>query len=556
MSACAEGLPQAGTLPGLNEATKSARERFEENTPGVAIRRIRVPASSMSSHPIRQTVSSALRARRISIKLPGLGNNLGDLSQALTAADIQIAFAFAKSGGSSSPSATGGAAGRPGAAAPVAAGGASSGGSDGVLKQPLPFNEFRGTLGEMLDALKTGSGIISWQEGNIIYFSDVSRYSISLPQNEDVIKSMAETIKNLGATDVVTSVDAGKIVYSAKPSLEEEIIEPFMKRTLRNLATVDIQVAIVSLALTDKTAQGFDWSKFSTILDQRASALGQARNTTVAQPAGTGTAATTGGTNPATVNSTVGALGSQSTTKGQILPQLTLDQSGAVAAVTSGAAVLGGTATQKLFGVQTAFSVASTIEFLSTFGNTNVTQNVELRTLSGRQVKFKSGDTIPYVKSIGNNSSGGSGVSGGTNSLGTAQTETIKTGLSVELTPRYDSDAEIVTADLKMTLSSLVEFVQLSAGNQLGTLSQPHTSDQELSDIIRMKVGNTIVLGGLQYDSETFDGNEPTALRSRLAENSLATGLRKKNVSRNALFIIMKPSVTVYEVDKNLKLDK
>ncbi len=196
------------------------------------------------------------------------------------------------------------------------------------------------------------------------------------------------------------------------------------------------------------------------------------------------------------------------------------------------------------------------IAFLSTFGNTNVTQNVELRTLSGRQVKIRSGDEIPYVKGIGIGTLGSAGTaaangttggSSNSNTLGTAQTETVKTGLTVEMVPRFDSDAELVTTDLKMELKSLVEFVKLDAGNQLGSLTQPRTQDQELSNIVRMRAGQTAVIGGIQYDQEQFDGNEPTFLRDKMRARSQSAGYRAQNVTRNALFIILQPTVTTYE---------
>ena len=202
--------------------------------------------------------------------------------------------------------------------------------------------------------------------------------------------------------------------------------------------------------------------------------------------------------------------------------------------------------------MRTAFTVAGAIDWLSTFGNTNVTQNVELRTLSGKQVKFRSGQEIPYVKGVGvsntgsyaaNNSTAG-GLGG---SLGSTQTDKVKTGLTVELTPRFDSDAELITCEVKMELKSVLEFVQLSAGNQIGTLTQPRTQEQEINDIVRLRAGQTAVIGGLQYDQEQYDGNEPTALRESLTASGSSFGRRAQDVQRNALFIIMRPVVTLYE---------
>ncbi len=209
--------------------------------------------------------------------------------------------------------------------------------------------------------------------------------------------------------------------------------------------------------------------------------------------------------------------------------------------------------------MKTAFTVAGAIDWLSTFGNTNVTQNVELRTLSGKQVKIRSGQEIPYVKGVGVNSTGSyaanNASSGAGGTLGSTQTDKVKTGLTVEMVPRFDADAELVTCDIKMELKSVLEFVQLSAGNQIGTLTQPRTQEQELNDIVRLRAGQTAVIGGIQYDQEQYDGNEPTFLRDQMAGQSGSFGRRAQDVQRNALFIILRPVVTVYDSEAGLGPD-
>ncbi|CAH1690225.1 conserved exported hypothetical protein [Hyphomicrobiales bacterium] len=553
VSGCGQNLPEPGRLPTQSEALKATQERFNADGGAVAIKRIRVPASSLQPRAVRQGVSAALRARQIRVQFPGTDGTVADLVQALSAAGVQLAFSWSDPVvGTSSPT-TSGAPVRPGAApaaASVSSGGAGSGG-DAVLKRRLPFPQYDGTLGGLLDTLKTGLGIVFWQEGNTIFLSDKNRFAIALPQNEDILKGVQESLRNLGATEIVMSVDAGKIVYSANPTLQDDIIAPFLKRTVRNLATVDLRVAVVSLTMNDKSAQGFDWSKFAAIVDQRQKGIAEALSVKDVSQAATNTTIGNNGTATNTVNSLANSNAPQS-----ILPTTVVNQKGGVVDLTKTGLVLGTTQVGTLFGAQTVTSVSTAIAFLSTFGNTNVTQNVELRTLSGRQVKIRSGDEIPYVKGIGIGTLGSAGTaaangtaggSSNSNTLGTAQTETVKTGLTVEMVPRFDSDAELVTTDLKMELKSLVEFVKLDAGNQLGSLTQPRTQDQELSNIVRMRAGQTAVIGGIQYDQEQFDGNEPTFLRDKMRARSQSAGYRAQNVTRNALFIILQPTVTTYE---------
>lgn len=526
LAACQTPLPTVNRLPTMADSAAATRERFRQDGGDIGIRKVKVPSSSMQAKAVRAPVTPAIRARAASIQFAASNDaTVNDLTQTLSASGVQIAFKWVNAKG------------------------------DEILKRRLPFSRYNGTVGGLLDALRTGIGIVAWQEGQTIFLSDAERYAVSLPQNEDILKQVSETLKNLGATEIVTSLDGGKVIYSATPGAQDEVIGPFMRRMVRNLATINLQVAIVSLAVTDKSAHGFDWSKFGVGFDSRKDALagayrgGQAQNTP-GNNTGTGT-----GTGTGTINNGGGLLSSQQQGPANFLPESRGDQKGGLVDLAKDGLILGTTQTPSVLGIRAAVTVAGAIDWLSTFGNTNVTQHVDLRTISGKQVKFRSGQEIPYVKGVGvssNGSANSGNVSGGSNNLlGSTQTDKVKTGLTVELTPRYDSDAELVTSELKMELKSVLEFVQLSAGNQIGTLTQPRTQEQELNDIVRLKAGQTAILGGLQYDQEQFDGNEPTFARDALRKMSSSTGRRAQDVSRNALFIILRPVITVYETDDN-----
>ncbi len=198
VAGCGQNLPEPGRLPTQSEALKATQERFNADGGAVAIRRIRVPASSLQPRAVRQGVSAALRARQIRVQFPGTDGTVADLVQALSAAGVQLAFSWSDPVVGSSPSASSSAPVRPGAspAASAASRGAGSGG-DAVLKRRLPFPQYDGTLGGLLDTLKTGLGIVFWQEGNTIFLSDKNRFAIALPQNEDILKGVQESLRNL-----------------------------------------------------------------------------------------------------------------------------------------------------------------------------------------------------------------------------------------------------------------------------------------------------------------------------------------------------------------------
>jgi hypothetical protein len=91
----------------------------------------------------------------------------------------------------------------------------------------------------------------------------------------------------------------------------------------------------------------------------------------------------------------------------------------------------------------------------------------------------------------------------------------------------------------KLELTELIEFVQLNAGNQLGSFTQPRTREQKLDDIVRIPVGETVVLGGLRRQLSSENRTGPFSAYS--------IGSRARNHEVQTTFVLLRPSVTVYE---------
>ena len=378
-------------------------------------------------------------------------------------------------------------------------------GMTSALEAKLPFSSYKGTLGNLLDILRRANAIISQQRGDFIYLGTLARYSVDLPQDPGIMETIAGEISALGGEDVVQSVTSGQLIYKAQPDVHDSLIGPFLDRVSDNLAMVTIQVAVVSLALNDSTSQGFDWNAFR---------LGV---TTVNQAVGVGDDDEGGGGTPAPGG--VPALGS-------------------VIDATANAFSIGRTAEGSFFGKAATFTIGSALNFLSTFGDTEITQNVELRTVSGQEVVLRSGQEVPYVSGVSNT------VTDGT-TTGSVQTETIETGLTLTMRPFYDSATGLVTLNLNLEQRQILQFVELSAGDGVGTITQPLTQDQNLTDLIRTPVGQTIVVGGIQNDSVSRTTTQPSMIRNTPAGDAL--GSENRNVSRNAFFIVARPTVTIFE---------
>lgn len=492
LAGCTSQLPKAEALPDIGEERKIAIQKFMEDAP-LSVERIRVPSSSMRAVSLEGALPKDLSAMEIDLKFPGQHEaTLSSLVQSLNAVGVRVAFQWSE--------------GRDGEA---------------ILERRLPFLGFNGTIGELMASLRTGLGLVTWYRDGMIYLSDEERYAISLPQNEEVLSTVSEEIKSLGADNVTTSLRGGKIIYTASPSTQDNVIGPFLDRMRRNLAIVNLQVAVVSLALNDSSESGFDWDAFQVAFDSTAVGIKELA----------------GGSSSGSSGSGSSGSGTSGGGTGEITPA---DIEGTAVKLLSSGLSLSTTNMGNVFGTYGALTVAGALKFLSKFGTTNITQNVSLKTLSGSTVKLRSGQEVPYVSDV-------SSTSSSDNVIGSTETDTVETGLTLEMVPYYDSDAELVTVEVDVKLDAILDFVELSAGNQIGTLTQPLVQNQNMNDIVSVQAGRTVVIGGLQYNSETENGNEPSFLRKRLQGTGRSTGSTSREVSRSALFIVVRPTVTVYD---------
>jgi len=153
-------------------------------------------------------------------------------------------------------------------------------------------------------------------------------------------------------------------------------------------------------------------------------------------------------------------------------------------------------------------------------------------------VILRSGQEVPYVKGVSNT------VNEGT-TTGSVETEKIQTGLTLTMRPFFDSATGLVTLNMNLEQRQILQFVELSAGDGIGTITQPLTQDQNLTDLIRTPVGQTIVVGGIQNDSVSRTMTQPSVIRNTAAGDLL--GSENRNISRNAFFVVVRPTVTIFE---------
>lgn len=381
---------------------------------------------------------------------------------------------------------------------------------DDSRKQLWAARHFDGTLAELLDSLTTNHNIAVEHRSGMTYLVEGNRFSASLPQHMEFLEQVATALDKMGATDVRTDVLSGQVYFVAKPNVAD-YIEEYLTAIAKNSAMVTLQVAVLTVGMNRDVNLGFDWAKLAA---QRGTGPMRADVGSILKSSTNVVASTPGSAaNPSDTTSAVQ----------QVLTGSMLSFSGSDG-----------------FGYKfanNAFSMTAALKALSLYGNARTEQNVVLGTLSGLPVKITSGNDIPYVKSVGAATAAGGGTSG------TSQTDIIKSGLTLNLTPNFDATDGTVTTSIKVDMSTLVAFRELSAGQSLGTLSQPEMQKLEFENVGRLNAGETIIVGGITYDQVSNNYTNFPGMESK------ATGSKTEKVNRNAIYIVVRPTVVIFTPD-------
>jgi hypothetical protein len=398
---------------------------------------------------------------------------------------------------------------------------------DALRQKKIVIFNFQGRFGDFLNAISIAHGLsFSWLPGNILMVTESKPYILQIPQNDGVAKAIEDNITGLGATDVKVSIQAGTIQYSANHQNQQRIAQMIEKMGI-NASLVSMQVAILNTAIDRERNTGFDWSSLKAGLG----ALGLANDESEANSGnGSGNGFNNGnGSGDGTIDTgTDGSDDSSSKSKGRTSGlYLGLGKDGLQVNIGSG-----------------NFSFLSAFNLLSTYGETRTTQSVSMDTISGEEVSIKSGQKIPYIDSIGVNTGNGYNSNNGNgysdNSLGSTSVKDVDIGLELKLNPYFDYRTRLVSIKVDLKLSSLLRFVELSAGNQIGTLSRPQTQEQAFTDNVKVRAGESLIIGGLTYDQITDS-------RSNLAVlDTKDTASKEYKISRTAMFILIRPTVTVF----------
>lgn len=397
-----------------------------------------------------------------------------------------------------------------------------------MQEMPIKLFAFKGKLGDYLDAIASAYDVsFVWKSGNVLSIESNSDFILKVPQDESLVDEIKTSLKGYGASDVNYSLQASTVSYKASSTQHNRIIDYIQKLSL-NASVISLQASVVTVTLNEDKQKGFDWSSLEVIAGnpnarnaRGAFASNISSETEGESGVNEGSSDEDGSDDSNGLGNGFGLSDLPGTNLKDVIALTGLTATGANLALAKG---------------DLYFNAA--LNFLSTYGNTETRQSVLMKTISGKDTGIKSTDAVPYVDNVGVQGSqqGFTGNQG----LGRTNVKTVDVGLELTLKPYYDAQTEIVTIDLQLKLSTLLGFVELSAGNQVGTISYPRVQKQEFEDIIKLRAGEPVIVGGITFDSFSDNRNNPYFL------NDFDTASQKKSVSRNAMFILLRPTVTLF----------
>lgn len=137
-----------------------------------------------------------------------------------------------------------------------------------------------------------------------------------------------------------------------------------------------------------------------------------------------------------------------------------------------------------------------------TDNKTKIIQDPEIRVSDGEKTTLTIGDRIPiatgsFQAGVGVGAVGGAGI---VNPLVNTQFQYQDVGVKIELTPRVHTDG-----DVSMKLS--IEVSALAGSSNIGGINQPIISTRKIENDVRVKDGESNMLGGLIERTETKNLN-------------------------------------------------
>lgn len=412
------------------------------------------------------------------------------------------------------------------------------GGEDNEKLADLKYHikNFVGTVGELLSMIEELHNITFDHIGsNTLRVSKSSTYIASLPQQEGVLESVMENIQSLGASDVKTNLLSGSLVYSAT-TREQKYIQQFFNRFYENYASVQYQLTVFNVSLDRDISDGFNWSELELITGNVEAALaGGVIDQLLAQLSGQNQGNNgTNGVNNNTNNNNNNNNNNNGENGNSDTPNFGYSSRYDGSSIDD----IKGFSWFKPDKFETGLfndnlSVSIAVDWMNQYGDTKAEQSVFSEIVTGKEAVFSTKRKVPVIGDqqtsfIGNDNP---------TATQSFQTENEEVGVEVKLTPYYDASSQEVTLELDLSLSNIIGVDELQTATG-ATVRQYITEEQKLPTTVRMKAGETKLLGGMIFETISETRDEPNIVSARGYINRVTT--------KTAMFVLVRPTVRMF----------
>lgn len=188
----------------------------------------------------------------------------------------------------------------------------------------------------------------------------------------------------------------------------------------------------------------------------------------------------------------------------------------------------------------TRWDINGLLRALQTIGDVNVLSNPRVNIMNGQTALLSVGRNVNFISKVTVTQ-----VSTGTGTAPqyTPEQSSVLSGIMIGLAP-YISDKGEVTMTVTPLASDLVKLDDkvFGTGTNAITISLPTVDLRELSTTVKVKDGDTIIIGGLIQNKETTTDNQVPGLGSIPLLGHLFKG-RDKHSEKTELIIMLKPTV-------------
>ena len=356
------------------------------------------------------------------------------------------------------------------------------------LSRQITVANLKGDLDKVVERVCSLADLYCSYEDGAIVVKDIQVFTVTLPPIgddaddtsfiDDVITGL-EAIVGADVDAPVSDPTTRSIIYSATQR-SSKLAENYFQRLRANTALVVFETYIWEVSLDADNTAGINWQDFTTLgkYNIGASLSGSA----------------VGATNPVSIGlPTTGFIGE-------------------------------GTDPTEVF------------NFLSTFGAVKTISQPQISVLSGSSAELRVADTENYVSEIVTTLTD----SGSTTAV---TTDSVESGFTLCIASSWDKSTVYADIDIELeNVNSIAPFT-FSDGGAAGTSTQiqlPDTSERELTTQVRIRPGDSLLIGGLVRENDSFN-SRGAGLMEPLIPDSRSAG-----TDNLELVFMMRPRVVVY----------